>query len=90
MLSNQYIYLFLLSFYKSLQRSDIMFNNRLFPDSFIYLPSDIRGHDWHKTSCFLDTKQKPSCMKKRPQDMNCTLKVPLEDLNLFIKKRLED
>ena len=67
-----------------------MFDNYLFPDSIIYLPSDIRGHDWHKTSCFLDTKQKPSCMKKRPQDMNCTLRVSLEDLNPFIKKLTEN
>lgn len=69
-----------------------MSNNTLFSDSFIYLPSDIRGNYNRNnvSSCFLNTKQKPSCMKKRPQDMNCTLKVRPEDLSPFLKERLED
>ena len=68
-----------------------MFDNYLFPDSYIYLPDDIPSHDWtNGVSSFYNPKESPSYMKKRPQDMNCTLKVPIEDLNPFLKELLED
>jgi hypothetical protein len=67
-------------------RSVISMKHNLFQDSCVYLPDDIQGNDLHKTSCFLNTKISPSCMKKRPQDMKSTLKVSLKDFAPFLKK----